>query len=101
MVTYKIGDGEKCGSGSAPEGLAIMFSEALEDHSPGRGVDSHGKGLGGEQHLDEASAEQHLHHLLHDRQQPCMATVHHLLPACQGVMLAVYHNLLFVTLMVC
>ncbi len=50
-----------------------MLAQALEDHSPGRRIHTHGKGLAREQHLDEASAEEHLHHLLHDRQQPCMA----------------------------
>ena len=49
-----------------------MLAQALEDHSPGGGIDTHGKGLSREQHLDEASAEQHLHHFLHDRQQACM-----------------------------
>ena len=49
-----------------------MFAQALENHSPGGSVDPHGKGLSGEQHLDEAPAKQHLHHLFHDRQQPCM-----------------------------
>ena len=66
------GGGVQGGRVGSPEGLAIMLAQALEDNRPGRGVHPHGKGLSGEQHLDEAPAEQHLHHLLHDRQQPCM-----------------------------
>lgn len=35
----------KSGSECAPERLAIMLTQALEDHSSGGGIHTHGKGL--------------------------------------------------------
>lgn len=43
--------------GIAPEALAVVLAEALEDDGAGGRVDPHGKGLRAEQHTQQTPAE--------------------------------------------